>query len=84
MRSGSRRGWLLLEPCGFGSPLLSSFLRACCPAGYETPIPDRQKGYSPKSAKITPKYMNAVLHIGDVTVRVGTDPDQARVTGRIG
>jgi hypothetical protein len=39
---------------------------------------------SPKLAQITPKYINRVLHFGDVTVRPGTGPDQARVTGRIG
>ena len=41
-------------------------------------------GYSPKLAKITPKSILGVLHYADLAVRVGTDRDQARVTGRIG
>jgi len=45
---------------------------------------DRQKGYSPKLAKITPKSMNSVFHRSDLAVPAGTAPDQARVTGRIG
>lgn len=47
----------------------------------------RQKGYSPKVAKVTPKSMNGVLHCVDVAVRLGTGRlglAQARVTGRIG
>ena len=45
---------------------------------------DRRKGYSPKSAKITPKSVNGVFRCRDLAVRIGTKPDQARVTGRIG
>ena len=33
---------------------------------------DRQKGYSPKLAQITPKSINAALHYVDMTVRGGT------------
>jgi len=40
--------------------------------------------YSPKVAKVTPKSTNRAAHCIDVAVRVGTDLDQARVTGRIG
>lgn len=45
---------------------------------------DRQKGYSPKLPKITPKSMNGVFHRADLALHIGTVPDQARVTGRIG
>jgi len=45
---------------------------------------DRQKGYSPKLGKITPKSMNGVFHLEYLAVPAGTAPDQARVTGRMG
>jgi hypothetical protein len=63
---------------------LPSCVRGYLPTAVRTDQADRQKGYSPKLAKITPKSSNAVFHCDDLAVRTGTAIDQARVTGRIG